>query len=438
MTVTPAADPSAFQNAGVRDWPIWKLRRWLGCYVIGVVSCYVLAVAVSTAVTPFHARDAELFGVLILFGLISIELTRHEGEATEFTKDVQGIWNIPIAILLPPVYSMLTPVAKMLLTQWRVDRKPLHRRAFTGSAVGLSYGAASCAFHRVAPHLPAVSTSLGRHWVFWAFAAAACALLQSVANTALVAVAVKGADPTVNLRRRQFSRDPLYNDLAEQTVGTLLAVLLAATGAWLLTILALPLVTLLHRSLRHAQLTDAARLDAKTGLLNAATWTREASAEINRAARTGTPVTLAMVDVDHFKQVNDTYGHLAGDSVLITLSAVMRGQLRDYDIVGRFGGEEFTILFPHTDVEAARQIAERLRATAGRIAIPADGLANPGEQEHISISIGVTTMSSSETDLDELIRVADSALYYAKTHGRNRVCVLAGVPWPREGCLEPG
>src|SRR5205807_8039317 len=127
-------------------------------------------------------------------------------------------------------------------------------------------------------------------WLSWAAVVAACAGGQAIINALLVAVAVKGSDPSVNLRNRQFARDPLYNDLAEQSAGTLLAALMAATGTWVLAALALPIVTLLHRSLRHAQLSDAARLDAKTGLLNAVTWQREARAELVRAAHNGGPV----------------------------------------------------------------------------------------------------------------------------------------------------
>jgi diguanylate cyclase (GGDEF)-like protein len=409
--------------ARIRNWPLWQLQPWLAGYVVIVVACYVFALAAGVAVTSFRVHDAEWFAALVLFGIISIELTRRHGEATEFSKDVHGVWHIPVALLLPPIYSMIAPSLKVLLTQWRVTPKPLHRRAFTAASQGLAYGAASLIFHAITPHLPPLSQGLEKHWLCWAAVAAFAVLLESAANTAVITVAVRGADPSFNLRSRQFARDPLYNDLAEQTAGTLLAVMLAATGTWLLMLLALPLVTLLQRSLRHAQLTDAARLDAKTGLLNAITWQREARAEIIRAARTGTPVTLALLDIDHFKQVNDTYGHLTGDSILIALASTMQRQVRDYDIVGRFGGEEFTVLFPHTDIADAQQIAERLRTSAAQI------LLGPAR---ITVSIGVATLDSAKADLNELIAAADAALYHAKANGRDQVCVLPEVQIPRQ------
>ena len=183
----------------------------------------------------------------------------------------------------------------------------------------------------------------------------------------------------------------------------------------------LPVVSLLQRSLRHAQLKSAARVDAKTGLLNAVTWQREAQVEISRATRTGTPLAVAMLDIDHFKRVNDTYGHLAGDAVLAALAASLRGLLRDYDITGRFGGEEFAILLPHTDAGTAAQITERLRAKLADITVTAgngDGTVVPLQ---VTVSIGVATLAASHRDLDELIAAADAALYQAKQSGRNMI-----------------
>ena len=158
----------------------------------------------------------------------------------------------------------------------------------------------------------------------------------------------------------------------------------AADGAFALSC-ALPLAILLQRSLRHAQLVSAPRIDAKTGLLNAATWQREAAIEIARAARKHAPVAVAILDTGHFTKASDTFGHLAGDAVLAAIAAATRALLRDYDITGRFGGEEFAILLPHT---SAAEVAGRLRAAIPRIAIPGGG---PISQvpSGITVSIGV-------------------------------------------------
>ena len=114
------------------------------------------------------------------------------------------------------------------------------------------------------------------------------------------------------------------------------------------------------------------RVDAKTGLLNVSTWETEAETELSRAVRTHSPLALALVDIDHFKQVNDTYGHLVGDRVLKAIAEALTGQSRDYDKVGRFGGEEFVLLLAQTVEKDACKIAERLRNYVASLSVPAD------------------------------------------------------------------
>ena len=156
---------------------------------------------------------------------------------------------------------------------------------------------------------------------------------------------------------RFFGGEPLYNDAAEISIGVLLTYAVAGNCSWRLA--ALPVVTLLQRSLRHAQLVNDSRADSKTGLLNAATWEREATAEVGRAVRTRTPLALALLDIDRFKVINDTYGHLVGDQVLKEIARALNSLLREYDQAGRFGGEEFSLLLPQTRAVDAFRIAER-------------------------------------------------------------------------------
>ncbi len=157
--------------------------------------------------------------------------------------------------------------------------------------------------------------------------------------------------------------------------------------------------------------------DDLTGLLNRVTVLEQLQNEAERCAREGKPLALLMADLDRFKQVNDTHGHLAGDAVLREASQRMQAVLGRYDVSGRYGGEEFLIILPGCDCRTARAHAERLRA-----AICADSFAATADPLHVTCSIGVSCrVKPTATQVDALIREADLALYMAKDHGRDRV-----------------
>jgi diguanylate cyclase (GGDEF)-like protein len=403
------------------EWPVWELPAWLATFVVLVTAAYVAAVGVAASQTVFRLHDLELFALLLAFGTASIELTRRSGEPAGAIRDVYGVWQLPIALFLPPVYALIALVPRLAVTQWRTRQTFVYRRIFTASSIGLAYGAASWLFHLCRILFPWAMPGPGYHWLAWTAIAAVCALLRWAINIGLVLPALKGSDPTASVRELQFTREPLYNDLAELCMSLAAAALVAAN--WFLIALFLPALTLLQRSQRHAQLENASRIDAKTGLLNAVTWQREARVEVSRAARTHTPLAVAMLDIDHFKRVNDTYGHLAGDAVLAALSATLRALLREYDVIGRFGGEEFAILLPHTDMVSALQITERLRAKLAEITVAANHGTGPQIPLRVTVSIGVATLETSRRDLDDLLAAADAALYRAKAQGRNQVCL---------------
>jgi diguanylate cyclase (GGDEF)-like protein len=409
--------------AYVRAWPVWELPRWLAVFVSAINAAYVAAIVVAVSHTTFSLHDFELYALLLAFGMVSIELTKRSGEPAGLIRDIYGVWQLPIALFLPPVYALVALVPRFAMTQWRTRQTVLYRRIYSAAAIGLAYGGASWVFHMAVARFGGVTPDSGYRWPIWISLAALCALLRWAVNNALVMVAVKGSDRDVSIRELQFTHEPLYNDLAELCIS-LAAVVLVAVN-WFLIVLFLPAMTLLQRSQRHAQLENASRMDAKTGLLNAVTWQREARVEVSRAARTHTPLAVAMIDIDHFKQVNDTHGHLTGDAVLATLSATLRALLRDYDIIGRFGGEEFAILLPQTDMVKAEQITERLRAKLAELTVSTGSGASGEAPLQVTVSIGVASLQHARRDLDDLIAAADAALYRAKAQGRNQVCLSA-------------
>lgn len=159
--------------------------------------------------------------------------------------------------------------------------------------------------------------------------------------------------------------------------------------------------------------------DGLTGLTNLRYFQIALKRETHRAVRDGTPCSLLIMDIDHFKSVNDTYGHPVGDQALKTVAQIFKKELRPGDTLSRYGGEEFTAVLPNCTLRYAVQVAERLRRVVSEasISIP--------EKPPLSltISIGVAeSRSSSEPDLTRLVKMADECLYRAKAEGRNRTC----------------
>jgi len=168
----------------------------------------------------------------------------------------------------------------------------------------------------------------------------------------------------------------------------------------------------------HEEIYQLATHDALTDLLNRRHFIELADNEIARAIRHGRQLSVCILDVDLFKPVNDRYGHIAGDEVLRQIAALLRKHARNDDIAARIGGEEFALLVPECDAEAARVFAERLRETI------ATAVFSPGgEPQHITVSIGTAALAEGRDTRPSLMAAADAALYRAKSEGRNRLCI---------------
>ncbi|QXJ21044.1 GGDEF domain-containing protein [Actinomadura graeca] len=387
-------------------------------YVPLVVAVHLGLIVAGLLTTPLRLEDLLTFVALVACGAVCIEATRRLGMPAGVARDLLSAWWLPVALLLPPVYALLMPVPLQALLQFRVRRTLVYRRVLTASALGVAGACTSMVFHLVVSE-PLAGPPI---WLVDAYpgipAAVGCAALFAVVNSALVAVAAHADNPEGRWRDVLWTRESLLLDVVELCVGILVAITSALTLGLLL--LALPPVMLLQRSLMHQQLQAAARTDSKTGLLNAATWQREAGTELSRAQRTHDPLALLLIDIDHFKRVNDTHGHLVGDQVLIGVASTLCHQLRDYDVVGRFGGEEFVVLLPGTDTVEACRVAERLRGRVRRLAVPAEE-----GTVAVTVSVGVSLLRTHGEDLIELLASADLALYRAKSSGRDRVCLPA-------------
>lgn len=211
-----------------------------------------------------------------------------------------------------------------------------------------------------------------------------------------------------------FSDKDVQHNVAEQ----MLAITLASLSATLIVTMLAAILTVIERQRESMQ--KLATVDALTGIFNRRHLMSIGLKEITKAQRYKTPLSLIMLDIDHFKKVNDTWGHPAGDRVLQVMSCIMASAVRNKDIVGRLGGEEFLIILPETNEYENKIIAERIRCM-----IEECDLAKSDDQITIFFksSIGIVTLAGSDVSFDNLLSRVDKALYQAKETGRNRVVV---------------
>lgn len=176
----------------------------------------------------------------------------------------------------------------------------------------------------------------------------------------------------------------------------------------------------LENALAYQKTQELTNRDELTGLYNRRYFFERFEKEVERAKRYGRMLAVMMIDIDHFKNYNDTFGHLKGDDLLVSLSRLMERNLRKVDIIARYGGEEFLVMLPETNKESARKVAEKLRSVVEsndfHLEKPDLG---PG---NITMTIGISSLPKDSEDALELLDLADKALYYGKAQGRNRVC----------------
>lgn len=186
---------------------------------------------------------------------------------------------------------------------------------------------------------------------------------------------------------------------------------------------------LMHKGRSADAMRHLATVDPLTGACNRRTFMAMAEATLARARRDRSPVSLLMLDIDHFKEINDRHGHLVGDQVLQQFVAEVRACLRQEDMLTRYGGEEFCVLLPHSALDGARTLAERIR-----LRIANTPFSDRDDPVRLTASIGLsTTEDGQETSIDTLLESADCALYSAKNGGRDRVACIALDSWRREG-----
>lgn len=407
-----------------RGWSLWRLPRAALCYVLGVEAVAVCAVAVSATAAAVTARHLVWFAVLAGAAVVHFEAARGLERVREVAAEgspyahPQSIWLFAgVLVLPPPLLAALVAISYGYGWLRIYRRSPLHRKVFSAATVVLGCWAAGAILRLAHPDVTrSHAEQLTGPIDLGALVAAGIAYW--LVNLALVVGAILLTSPT---RPGREVLGPLSQQLviaASIGLGTGLAVVLV-TAPWVVPVLVVTMFGM-HLGLLLPVYRTAARVDGKTGVLTATAWHEHAAAELNRARATGTPIAVVIVDLDHFKDINDTHGHLAGDHALCAVAAELRRQVRDGDLVGRLGGEEFAVLLPGSGLAAARQVAERIRQ-AVRVPLTEVPTTGPERTLRFTASLGVAAHPWHGDTVDSLLLAADTALYRAKHHGRDRV-----------------
>jgi diguanylate cyclase (GGDEF)-like protein len=420
------------RSTGVAHWTFWKLPLRVKIPILVVDLLVLLSIAAGTvgwAVNGFPARGSWpwLVVVLIAAGVLSteaslgVERVRRQSEANPHL-DLSSVWIFAGAVLLPgPLAAAIATViyVHIYLRVWRRSGVPFHRALFSTATILLSVQIAAI-----------VTVWLGGDAIFESIAGVLAVVAGMIAYTAVnlalvvLVIVVSGQNRGATVRQVLGPVDDAALEFATLSMGALVAAA-ASTFGPAYVLLGLPPLIVLHRTVLVRQLEEEASTDGKTGLLNAAAWRERAARAALSSERSTRPSTVLVLDLDHFKNVNDRFGHLVGDQVLAAVAAAVQDEVRDEDIVGRFGGEEFVVLLRGADDDdprsGANAVAERIRERIARLRIGVPGPQGPLIVDGLTVSIGGATMPRDGRDLAGLLEVADAAMYQAKRAGRNLV-----------------
>ncbi|WP_410572488.1 diguanylate cyclase [Amycolatopsis sp. cmx-4-61] len=408
-----------------RRWVLWRQGPRVVAYCL--VS-EVVAVVLTLRPSPIAVdrRTLAILAVLLVLGVAQSETGRRVERIRRRVSgtphiNMTSVWTFAGVLLLPPLLLAVLVgglYAHLAVRSWyRLQRVPVSRTVSNAAIIVLSCYAAQSVL-RVAGFSDVRSTMT--HGWAGTFAIAAAGVTFFAVNALLVLPARREVGRTPEALFGTWADNGL--EVATLCLGALNALAMATLPG--LVVLVFPPLLLLHRTVLVKQLEVAAHRDEKTGLYNTSGWHALAKRTLAAAARQRTTFGLLMLDLDHFKQVNDTYGHLAGDAVLKAVAQSIISAVRGRgDAVGRFGGEEFVVLLPGITEPDIGPVAERIRRAISALKVPAGQLSITG----LTVSIGIAVYPSAGASLQRLLDAADTALYHAKATGRNKVVHVADL-----------
>lgn len=418
-------------SAGTTVWSGVRLRGAPARVAGRLLAVEVAAVgATLPALLAAPLTSTLLLRLVLLVGLGTIfeEISLKVGKLRQLITsgplaDLTSVWTFAAAIALPAGYAALFAVV-IRFDVWfhrnRASGTAVYREIYTGATIVIAVLATGAVRANIESRVANVPWSL-----VTAAAIVSAAAVYTYVQRVLVISAARQIYPDADLHLIGSWEDNAL-ELATLCLGAMTGVVLIHQP-WVSVLVLLPMV-LLQRGALIKDLEEAASTDAKTGLLNATVWHGSARRELARVDRDNATAAVLILDLDHFKSVNDDHGHLFGDAALLAVGTRLKAEVRQYDLLGRFGGEEFVVLLPRVTYGEATAAAERLRLAIASIVYEEFGDAflqadSPARARNLSVSIGVSLYPEHGTDVDELLHKADAALYAAKHAGRNRVTV---------------
>jgi diguanylate cyclase (GGDEF)-like protein/putative nucleotidyltransferase with HDIG domain len=380
-----------------------------------------VALTAIAVTTPFvgrleHAHQWTAFLVLGSAAAIARLFVVRTPADQAYHTDI--VFLIPAALILPPELLVLVAIVQMV-PEWLKMRYRWYLQTFNI----LDYLLATMAAWFVGRELILEHLAIGNHALRLSLAGLFACVVFVAVNHTLLALMLRLARGFTFRETGLFDGEFVATDLVLAALGVAVYAFWK-TNPWLVPFALTP-IFLIHRSLSVPALQAEARVDPKTGLFNARHFAAALAEELGRAQRFDRPLSLIMADLDLLRDINNTYGHLAGDAVLKGIAEIFRAQLRHYDVPARFGGEEFSILLPETPPDQALEIAERIRRAVSEQRFDVETSSEP---IRATVSIGVAGFPKDGTDANELIHQADLAVYRAKLQGRNRVLGASSEP----------
>jgi diguanylate cyclase (GGDEF)-like protein len=425
----------------LRRWSLWSLSRPVVVYILTVEALAVIAAASTISVMPVTANHWLWFVLLLLGSTVYLEAASGIERIREVSAEGQpyvhllSVWLFAGVLLLPPALLCALIVFGYLHSWVRVYRLRalVHRKVFSAATVVLGCLAAYWVLHSV---YSGASTSFASalDGPRGLLAVVAAGVVYRVVNHGLVVAVILATNLDRPVRAALGPPTDQLMLAGAVGLGSGIAVVMIARPWW--TPLLIVTVLALHTGLLMPQFRDASRSDAKTGLFDAVFWAKLVSDELDRSRRLGGTTAVLLLDLDHFKRVNDAYGHLAGDMVLRGVADALKRSVRGHDMVGRYGGEEFAIVMPGLGLADVRTAAERVRAAVADLSVTVCDLDQVERVvSGLTASIGAAVFPIHGGDRTSLLVAADSALYDAKTAGRDCTRVageVRSIPSARE------